>query len=98
MWYSRGVKLLILYRPNSDHATTTEGFVRDFQRQHDIDPRNIELMSIDTREGAAKASVYGIVSYPAIVVLANDGAVLNMWMGEPLPLMSEVAGYTFAQQ
>ncbi len=85
------MKLLILYRPESEHATSTETFVRDFQRQYDVG-RKIEVQSINTREGASTATMYDIVSYPAILALADDGSVLNIWQGD-LPLMSEVAGY-----
>jgi hypothetical protein len=87
------MKVLILYRPQSEHATTVETFVRDFEHQHDQGSKNIELMSVDTRDGAATASLYDIWSFPTILVLDMDGRVLNMWQGERLPLMDEVAGY-----
>ena len=96
MCYARGVKILILYRPNSDHASETESFVRDFQRQHEAG-RKIELISLNTRDGAATASIYDVWSYPAIIAVADDGAVLNLWQGLPLPLMDEVAGYAYNQ-
>ena len=89
------MKLLILYRPDSEHATTVESFVRDFQHQHDPNSK-IELLSINTRDGAATASIYDIMSYPSILALAEDGRVLNAWQGEPLPLMDEVASYLFS--
>ena len=89
------MKLVILYRPNSEHATAVESFVRDFQHQHD--PGNkVELLSVNTRDGAATASLYDVMSYPTILALANDGSVLNMWEGENLPLMDEVASYIYA--
>ncbi|MET0779232.1 MAG: hypothetical protein ABWY71_00200 [Candidatus Saccharimonadales bacterium] len=88
------MKLLILYRPDSEHATAIETFVRDFQRQYEAG-RRIELQSLNTRDGAASASIYDIVSYPAIMALADDGSVLNIWQGTPLPLMDEVAGFTY---
>jgi hypothetical protein len=90
--YARRVKLLILYRPESEHATTIESFVRDFQRMYEVGKR-IELQSLNTRDGVATASIYDVVAYPAILALANDGSVLNIWQGLPLPLMDEVAGY-----
>jgi hypothetical protein len=67
--------------------------VRDFQRQYEVG-RHIEMQSINTRDGAATASIYDIMSYPAILALADDGSVLNIWQGE-LPLMDEVAGYAY---
>lgn len=86
------VKLVILYRPNSEHATEVESFVREFQRLHDVG-RKLEMLSVSSREGAATASIYDVLDYPAILALADDGSVLNLWQGQPLPLMNEVAGY-----
>lgn len=88
------MKLLILYRPNSEHASDIESFVRDFQMRHDIGSR-LQLVSVNTREGAATASLYDIMSYPSILAVADDGSVINMWQGQPLPLMDEVAGYVY---
>lgn len=89
------MKLVILYRPNSEHATAIESFVRDFQHQHD--PGNkVELLSVNTRDGAATASLYDVFSYPTILALADDGSVLNSWEGDRLPLMDEVASYMYS--
>lgn len=90
------MKVLILYRPQSEHATPVEMFVRDFEHQHDLGSKNIELVSVDTREGTATASLYDIWSFPAILALDMDGRMLNIWQGLPLPLMDEVAGYVRA--
>lgn len=89
------MKVLILYRPNSEHSTSVETFVRDFQHQHDLGSK-IELVSVNTRDGAATASLYDVWSFPTIMVLGDDGSMVNMWEGEPLPLMDEVAGYVYA--
>jgi len=88
------VKLLVLYRPDSEHSTDVESFVRDFQRQYELG-RKVELLSLNTRDGAATASLYDVTTYPAILALGNDGSVLNMWQGMPMPLMDEVAGYAY---
>lgn len=92
MCYFVVVKLLVLYRPNSEYEREVESFVRDFQRRYDIG-RKIEMVSLNTRDGAATASLYDVVAYPAIMVLADDGSLVNMWQGMPLPLMDDVAGY-----
>jgi len=88
------VKLLILYRPDSEHSTDVESFVRDFQSRYEVG-RKLELVSLNTRDGAATASLYDVMSYPAILALNGDGSVLNMWEGMPMPLMDEVAGYAY---
>lgn len=85
------MKVLILYRPMSEHGRVTEEFIRDFQiRNHGI---QIETQSIDTRDGSATASLYDVIRYPAILVTEQDGRLVHCWMGEELPLMDEVASY-----
>lgn len=90
--YVGAVKLLILYRPNSEHDTDVQSFVREFQRRYEVG-RKLELVSLNTRDGAATASLYDVVAYPAILVLGDDGSLVNFWQGMPLPLMDEVAAY-----
>jgi thioredoxin-like negative regulator of GroEL len=89
------MKVLILYRPNSEHASTVESFVRDFQHQHDMGEK-VELVSVNTRDGASTAALYDIWEFPTVVALAGDGHMLNMWQGLPLPLMDEVVAYTYS--
>lgn len=91
--YAKPMKLLILYRPNSEHATEVESFVRDFQRQFYEAGKKIEMVSMDSREGVAHASLYDIMQFPAILAIENDGTLINAWLGRPLPLMNDVAGY-----
>lgn len=89
------MKLVVIYRPNSEHASAVEAFVRDFQRMYESG-KKLELLSVNTRDGAAMASLYDIMAYPTILALADDGSVLNMWSGDTLPLMDEVAGYMYS--
>lgn len=86
------MKLVIFYNPNSEHARDVETFVHDFRRQHAPDYK-IELMDVNTRDGAASASVYDIVRYPGMIVSAEDGRVIWSWQGPGMPLMDEVASY-----
>jgi hypothetical protein len=88
------MKVLILYRPDSEHASGVESFVRDFEHRHDIGAK-IELMSVNTRDGSSTATLYDIWAFPSILALTDDGRVLNSWQGPPLPLMDEVAGYIY---
>lgn len=85
------MQVTALYHPESDHARTVEIFARDYQ--HTTPGRKVELVSLDTVEGAELARVYDIVQYPAILVTAKDGQLLKVWQGEQLPLMNEVASY-----
>lgn len=84
------MRVTILYHPNSEQARSVEDFVHDIEAQQGI---KSELLSLDTREGAAMATLYDITRYPAIVVSREDGGVIQTWSGEQLPLMNEVAAY-----
>jgi len=88
------MRVIIIYRPESEHGRLIEEFVREFQIRHQVD--HLEVINIDTREGMATASLYDIVEYPAILVLEGDGYAQKIWQGPQLPLMDEVAGYVRA--
>lgn len=70
-----------------------EVYARDMERTQGV---TIELNSVDTQPGASMAEMYDIVRYPAILVIKDDGQLQQMWQGEQLPLMSEVAGFARA--
>lgn len=86
--------MVILYRPNSEHGNAVDTFIRDFKATHG-DAR-VEILDADSRDGSAMASLYDIMQFPTIMALRNDGSVLKSWEGESLPLMDEVAYYTYS--
>lgn len=88
------MKVLILYRPNSEYGRQVEEFIHDFQTRHQSE--HLEVLNIDTRDGSATAALYDIVEYPAILVLQGDGGVQKIWQGGTLPLMDEVVAYATA--
>ncbi len=65
--------------------------MREFTRVHT--GHSISLLSVDTRDGVATASLYDIMRYPAVLALADDGQLIKLWDGDYLPLMNEVAYY-----
>lgn len=84
------MRVSILYRPNSEQSRPVEEFAHEFKRIHDYD---VELLSTETREGASIASLYDIMQTPCLMVVENDGHMVQSWSGEKLPLMAEVAAY-----
>ncbi|MBC7708272.1 hypothetical protein H7Y63_03545 [Polaromonas sp.] len=88
------MKVLVLYRPNSDHGRIVEDFIRDYQRAGHSG--TIEALNLDSREGAAMASLYDVVQYPSIIIVRQDGSALRAWQGRELPLQSEVAAYAYS--
>jgi hypothetical protein len=88
------MKLVILYRPNSEHARATEMFMHDFTARNAS--LNVEAINVDDRNGVALAGLYGIWRYPALLAVADDGVLLKYWEGDSLPLMDEVASYLYS--
>lgn len=88
------MKIIILYHPNSDHGRTIDEYVHEFvARNPEV---SLEATSVDTREGANIATLYGVMQYPSMLALRDDGSVAKSWEGLPLPLMNEVAYFTIA--
>lgn len=90
------MKVLVFYRPNSEHARQVETFVQDLQRQHNVDDRHLVIHNVDTREGAAMCSLYDVMAYPSFVVVDEYGSFVKGWTDGRLPLMDEIVAYTFA--
>jgi hypothetical protein len=88
------MKVLIIYRPNSEHGRAVEEFIHDFQRRHTED--RLEILNVDSRDGSAMATLYDVMQYPAILVVQDNGSVQRSWEGASLPLMDEVASYARA--
>lgn len=88
------MKVVILYRPDSEYARIVETFIHDFKARNSF--AQVEVLNVDERDGIALAGLYGIVSFPAILAVASDGSLLKHWVGSELPLMDEVASYVYA--
>lgn len=92
------MKVLVLYRPDSEFARNVEDFLRGLREVHDVDDRRLQVMNYDSREGSAVASLYDVMTQPAILVVNDDGSYVKHWEGGELPLQEEVAGYVFSYQ
>lgn len=89
------MRIIVLYRPQSEHARVVEEYIRDFQRFHPGE--KLETFNVDGIEGSKTAQLYGVMEYPAIIATGNDGKMQQMWSGaDKLPLMNDLAYY--AQQ
>jgi hypothetical protein len=85
------MKLLILYHPHSEHSRSVEEFVQNLERVYA--GHDIILRDVSSIEGTQQAELYDILQYPAILALADDGSILNSWVGTNLPLVDNVVGY-----
>jgi len=80
----------VIYKEQTDYARTVLDFLRDFQHQtgHILD-----VLDPDSAEGMHFCETYGIVDYPTIIAMSDDGVMQNTWNGLPLPTISEVSYY-----
>ncbi len=85
------MRVVVLYRSNSEHGRTVETMLHDFKARNS---RDLETMDIDSRDGAEMAKLYGVTQYPAIIAMASDGQMQKMWQGLPLPLINEISFYS----
>jgi hypothetical protein len=88
------MKVVVIYRPDSEYARIVETFIHEYQIRHD--DKKLEVLNVDSREGSATASLYDIMQQPAILALRDDGSVLRSWEGSELPLLDEVASYAYS--
>lgn len=86
------MKVVVLYRPSSEHSRSIESFIEELKRR--TPDGKIELVNVDSRDGSATASLYDVMQYPAILALQNDGQLLKEWQGSTMPLINEVSYYT----
>ena len=84
------MRVVIIYKDESDHAREVYDYLRDFERQTG---RQLETLDPDTADGASFCRVYDVVEYPSTVALTDDGRLQHLWRGRPLPTISEVSYY-----
>lgn len=84
------MRVVVVYRVESDHAREVLDYLRDFTRQTG---HEIEEINPDSPEGAHFCRTYDIVEYPTMLALDPGGQLQNMWRGRPLPTISEVSFY-----
>lgn len=84
------MKVVVVYKQESDHARAVIDWLRDFKRQTGED---IEEVNPDSREGASLCRTYDVVEYPTLLAINREGQLQTMWRGAMLPTISEVSYY-----
>ena len=84
------MKVIIVYRHESDHAREVIDYLRDFKRQTG---HEISTLDPDSPDGRDTCRVYDVVEYPTILAISDDSRLQNMWRGRPLPTISELSFY-----
>lgn len=85
------MKTVIYTRDGRDYSRAVIEFAEMFERKYP--GHTIETKNPDSREAASLMGMLGVDRYPAIVVTRDDDVVVQMWQGEPMPLLDEVAAY-----
>ena len=85
------MKVVILYRPNSEHERSVIDFAREFKHRTGYE---LALINIDSQDGDNTARLYDITRYPAVIAADDQGVVQQVWQDEHLPLINEVSFYT----
>jgi len=86
------MRAVVLYHPKNEHGGRVEDYQRDY---HKFKEKDLQLLSLETVEGAEMAKLYDITNYPAVLVVADDGSLHKLWQGG-LPLMNELDSYFHA--
>ena len=84
------MKVIVVYRDESDHARAVIDFRRDYERQTG---RELEVIDPDSPDGAQFCRTYDIVEYPSVIATTDNGVLQNLWRGLPLPLINELSYY-----
>ena len=85
------MKLLVVYRPNSEYSRITEEFVHNFTKIHP--DTVVDIKDADSIDGVRLSELYDLVQQPAILVLDNEGILVHSWCGPMLPTDQDVFGY-----
>ena len=84
------MKVIMLYRPQSEFARGAEEFVHEFERRTS---RTIETVDVDSPRGLNLMQVYQVMDHPTFLALSDEGSLLHAWAGRPLPLINEISAY-----
>ena len=84
------MRVVVVYKDQTDYARSVIDFLRDFQHQtgHDV-----ETLNPESPEGIDFCQTYDIMEYPTMIAISDDGQMQNTWSGLPLPTISEVSFY-----
>ena len=84
------MRVVVVFRDETDYARSVIDFLRDFKHQTGKD---VEQLNPDTPAGIDFCRAYDIIEYPTMIALSDDGQMQNTWRGLPLPTISEVSYY-----
>lgn len=84
------MRVVVVYKQQTDYARQVEDFMFDFKR---LTSHDLEVIDPESLEGISFCGAYDILEYPTLIALSDDGQIQNQWRGLPLPTLSEVSYY-----
>jgi len=84
------VRVVVVTKEGMDYSRGVNDWLREFERRVG---KELEVVDPETREGVGFAEVYGVVEYPTILALSDEGKLMNSWRGQVLPKIDEVSYY-----
>ena len=84
------MRIVVVYRTESDHAREVFDYLRDFERQTG---KKLESIDPESRDGSGFCRTYDVVEYPTIIALDDNGVLQNVWRGTNFPTISELSYY-----
>lgn len=84
------MRVVVVGREREDYTAEMEAWRRDFEQETNF---MTEWLSPDTADGEMFTRLRDIVRYPAVVVVTDEGMLMNAWQGEPLPTFDDVWYY-----
>lgn len=84
------MKAIVVYKENDEDTRVVQEFLRDFEHQTN---HNLDTLNPETPEGIQFCEAYGIIEYPTVIAISDDGVMQNQWTNLPLPTISEVSYY-----
>lgn len=87
------MRVVVVYKERTDQSRTVTDYLRDFER---VTGHRLDTINPDSPAGADFCRSYDVVEYPSIVALSDDGQMLSLWRGVPLPTINEVSYYAQA--
>lgn len=84
------MKVVVIYKEQTDYARQVIDYLRDFKIQtgHDL-----ETLDPESPQGVDFCRTYDMMQFPTLIALSDEGLMQNMWVGLPLPTISEVSYY-----
>jgi len=84
------MRVVVISKDNTDYAREVSDYLRDFKYRtgHDL-----EVMDPESRDGVTFCRTYDIMQFPTLLAISDNGGMQQMWVGTPLPTISEVSYY-----